>query len=141
MCMQDSNAVDALFESICGGHVDLRWTLLGDHVERISPSKALNPVAAKHQQSLASPNLELGPTDTASAAVAARKRLEASGTTFMVVRNGCSGAVTLEIKQSLMARVELSLANTFDILDAIIVALVIGASAMFVYSAMLLCQV
>lgn len=137
---EDSSAVDALFERICGGHVDLRWTLLGDHVERIAPSTALNPTLASHVQRLESVNLELGPTDTASAAVAARKRLEASGTVFMVVRNGCSGPATLEVRQSLMARVELSLAHTFDVLDALIVALVIGASALFVYSAMLLCE-
>lgn len=132
--------MDQLFENICGGDIDLRWTLLGDHVEKIAPSKILNAETFDYRRRL-TPNLELGPTETANAAVAQRKQLEASGTVFMVVRNGCSGPATLEIRQSLMARVELSLAHTFDILDAVIVSLVIGASAMFVYSAMLLCQV
>lgn len=138
---EDSSAVDVLFDRICGGQVDLRWTLLGDHVERIAPRRTVNPMPVNVKQGLPSTSLLLGPTNTASQAVAARKRLDASGTVFMVVRNGCSGPVTLEVKQSLMARVDVSLANTFDLLDAIIVVLVIGASAMFVYSAVLLCQV
>ena len=138
---EDSAAVDVLFDKICEGQVDLRWTLLGDHVERIAPRRTANPTAVNRRNNVASSSLLLGPTDTASQAVAARKRLDASGTVFMVVRNGCSGPVTLEVKQSLMARVDLSLANTFDLLDAIIVVLVIGASAMFVYSAVLLFQV
>lgn len=137
---EDSAAVDVLFDKICGGQVDLRWTLLGDHVERIAPRRTVSPMAVNVKQSLPSTSLLLGPTDTASQAVAARKRLDASGTVFMVVRNGCSGPVTIEVKQSLMARVDVSLANTFDLLDAVIVVLVIGASAMFVYSAVLLCQ-
>jgi hypothetical protein len=139
--VQESEAVDTLFDSICAGNLDLSTTLLSDHIEQVAPSLANNPGASTPSPLSDPSNLEFGPTPTAHGITATRKTLEASGTVFMIVRNGCDGVVRVRVRQSLMARVAMSLHNTFEILDAMMVVLVLAATAVFVYTAMLLCKV
>ena len=132
--------MDTLFDSICGGELDLRWTLLGDHVEMMAPSPVLN---ARFPDSRFSNgrNVDIGPTPTATGASARRSYLSASGTVFMIVRNGCSGPIHANLRQDVSAQLDVPISDLFALADIMIIVLMILAASGFVFAAILLCQV
>lgn len=138
--LQDTSAVDTLFDSICGGELDLRWTLLGDHVELMAPSPVLN-ARFPGSQFGSDRNVDIGPTPTATGTAARRNYLSASGTVFMIVRNGCGGPVHANLRQEVSAQLDVPLSDLFVLADVMLVVLMIMAAAGFVFAAILLCQV
>lgn len=138
--MQDTSAVDTLFDSICGGELDLRWTLLGDHVEMMAPSPVLHARLPASQFG-SGRNVDIGPTPTATGTAARRNHLSASGTVFMITRNGCGGPVHANLRQEVSAQLDVPLSDLFALADVMLVVLMIMAAAGFVFAAILLCQV
>eukprot|EP00892_Ulva_mutabilis_P001925 jgi/Ulvmu1/11733/UM008_0146.1 len=136
---EDTGAVDMLFDSICGGELDLRWTLLGDHVEMMAPSPVLN-ARSPGSRINTERNVNIGPTPTANGAAARRNNLAASGTVFMIVRNGCGGPINAHLRQDVSAQLDVPLSDLFAVADIMIIVLMILAASGFVFAAILLCQ-
>jgi hypothetical protein len=136
--VQESEAVDSLFENICAGSLDLRGKLMGDHVELMAPSPA-NRAACAAGDPVAC--FTLGPSPTASAGAASRRTVEASGTVFLITRNACSNPVSVHVEQTLTAQLRLPLVDLFALVDTMVVSLAVAAVCGLLCVAMLLCQV